>query len=192
MFELVSEYKPTGDQPEAINKLKNEMFRSQIPFRINRKYLNKKIGELEYNNVIGELANTNIEPGFVTTTNNWFTIAPVLPDGTVQKIKKEDKIKTIGVNPSSNTSNPTTPTKKGIQWGNKTFYVDEQWNVTDETGKVYNKGENTHEAVSEGTGLRPVSHAQIPSLCCGRKGKRPRDLPPEHRPARYRDSSRIL
>lgn len=131
------------NDPEAINKLKNKMFEHQIPFRINRKYLNKKIGDVEYNQVIGELANTNVEPGFITTTNNWFTIAPVLPDGTVQKIKKEDKIKTTGINPSSNTSNPTTPTKKEIQWGNKTFYVDEQWNVTDETDKAYNKGENT-------------------------------------------------
>mgnify|MGYP006991636721 CR=1 FL=1 len=126
--------------PEAINKLKNEMFKHQIPFRINRKYLNKKIGELEYNNVIGELANTNVEPGFVTTTNNWFTIAPVNIDGTIQK---PDKIKTTGVNPSTTTSQSTTLNKTAIQWSNKTFYVDEQFNVTDETGKAYNKGENT-------------------------------------------------
>ena len=128
------------NDPEAINKLKNKMFEHQIPFRINRKYLNKKIGELEYNNVIGELANTNVEPGFVTTTNNWFTIAPVSVDGTIQKA---DKIKTTGVNPSTNTATPTTPAKTAIEYNGRTFFVDEQWNVTDETGKAYNKGENT-------------------------------------------------
>lgn len=128
------------NDPEAINKLKNEMFKHQIPFRINRKYLNKKIGELEYNNVIGELANTNVEPGFVTTTNNWFTIAPVNVDGTIQKA---DKIKTTGINPSAETSKPTTPAKTAIEYNGRTFFVDEQWNVTDETGKTYGKGENT-------------------------------------------------
>lgn len=128
------------NDPEAINKLKAEMFKHQIPFRINRKYLNKKIGELEYNNVIGELANTNVEPGFITTTNNWFTIAPVSVDGTVQKT---DKIKTTGVNPTTNTAKPTTPAKTAIDYNGKTLFVDEQWNVTDETGKAYNKGENT-------------------------------------------------
>lgn len=128
------------NDPEFVNKLKNEMFKHQIPFRINRKYLNKKIGNLDYNSVIGELANTNVEPGYVTTTNNWFTIAPVSPDGTVQKA---DKIKTAGINPTATTSKPTAVTKTAIEYGGKTFYVDGQWNVTDETGKAYNKGENT-------------------------------------------------
>lgn len=128
------------NDPEAINKLKNEMFKHQIPFRINRKYLNKKIGNLDYNSVIGELANTNVEPGYVTTTNNWFTIAPISIDGTVQKT---DVIKTTGINPTAATSKPTTVTKTAIEYGGKTFFVDEQWNVTDETGKAYNKGENT-------------------------------------------------
>lgn len=128
------------NDPEFVNKLKNEMFKHQIPFRINRKYLNKKIGNLDYNSVIGELANTNVEPGYVTTTNNWFTIAPVSPDGTVQKA---DKIKTAGINPTATTSKPTTATKTAIEYNGKTLYVDEQWNVTDETGKSYNKGENT-------------------------------------------------
>lgn len=128
------------NDPEAINKLKNKMFEHQIPFRINRKYLNKKIGDLDYNSVIGELANTNVEPGFVTTTNNWFTIAPVSVDGTIQKA---DKIKTTKVNPTTNTTQPTTPTKTAIEYNGRTFFVDEQWNVTDETGKAYNKGENT-------------------------------------------------
>lgn len=128
------------NDPEFINKLKNEMFKHQIPFRINRKYLNKKIGNLDYNSVIGEIANTNVEPGYVTTTNNWFTIAPVSPDGTVQKA---NKIKTTGINPTTNTSQPTVVTKTAIDYGGKTFFVDEQWNVTDETGKAYNKGENT-------------------------------------------------
>ena len=128
------------NDPEAINKLKAEMFKHHIPFRINRKYLNKKIGELEYNHVIGELANTNVEPGFVTTTNNWFTIAPVSPEGVVQK---PEKIASTRVNPTANTSAPTTPTKKAIEYNGKTFFVDEQWNVTDEDGKSYTKGENT-------------------------------------------------
>lgn len=128
------------NDPEFVNKLKNEMFKHQIPFRINRKYLNKKIGNLDYNSVIGELANTNVEPGYVTTTNSWFTIAPVTPEGTVQKT---DKIKTTGINPTATTSKPTAVTKTAIEYGGKTFYVDGQWNVTDETGKAYNKGENT-------------------------------------------------
>ena len=128
------------NDPEFVNKLKNEMFKHQIPFRINRKYLNKKIGNLDYNSVIGELANTNVEPGYVTTTNNWFTIAPVTPEGTVQKT---DKIKTTGINPTATTSKPTAVTKTAIEYNGKTFYVDEQWNVTDEIGKSYNKGENT-------------------------------------------------
>ena len=128
------------NDPEAINKLKAEMFRHQIPFRINRKYLNKKIRELEYNHVIGELANTNVEPGFVTTTNNWFTIAPVNVEGIVQKT---DKIKTTRINPTTNIAKPTTPAKTAIEYNGKTLFVDEQWNVTDETGKAYNKGENT-------------------------------------------------
>jgi ASC-1-like (ASCH) protein len=128
------------NDPEAINKLKNKMFEHQIPFRINRKYLNKKIGNVEYNQVIGELANTNVEPGFVTTTNNWFTIAPVNVDGTVQKA---DIIKTTKVNPTTNTAQPTTPTKIAVEYNGRTLFVDEQWNVTDETGKSYTKGENT-------------------------------------------------
>ena len=128
------------NDPEFINKLKEEMFKHQIPFRINRKYLNKKIGNLDYNSVIGELANTNVEPGYITTTNNWFTIAPVSPNGIIQKT---DKIKTTGINPTATTSPSTTQTKIAIQYGNKTYYVDEQWNVTDEDDKTYNTGENT-------------------------------------------------
>ena len=93
------------NDPEFVNKLKNEMFKHQIPFRINRKYLNKKIGNLDYNSVIGELANTNVEPGYVTTTNNWFTIAPVSPDGTVQK--RQIKLKLQVLIPTATTSQPT-------------------------------------------------------------------------------------
>ena len=125
--------------PNSIEALKQELYKHEIPFRLSRKYLNGKIGNQDYNTLIGELANTNVEPGFVTTTNNWFTINPVNIDGDVQKA---ERITSTKVNPTANT-NQQSNSKRAIEWNGNTLYVDNSWNVTDGTGKSYTRGTNT-------------------------------------------------
>ena len=135
--------------PNSIETLKQELFKHGIPFRLTRKYLNKKIDGQDYNTLIGELASTNVEPGYTTTTNNWFTINPVNPDGTIVKAKK---IKSTKVNPTANTIKQSN-TKTPIEWNGKTYYVDSSWNVSDNTGKVFEKGDNTKKFLGYAWGI---------------------------------------
>lgn len=149
--EITLSYKPSADTDKAfsikinsttnpteindfVRKVEDEMIKAKVPFRINRKYINGKINGESYNNLLGQLANTNIVPGMITTVNNWFTVSPMDTNG---KLLPTKAIKSTKVNPSANTSKPSTKTisfegKDGI-----TFYVDSQWNITDSNGKVY-------------------------------------------------------
>lgn len=91
--------------PNLVRKLKSELLHLNIPFRINRKYLNREYNGIDYNSLIAPLANTNITVGSVHTVNNWFTVNPIKPDGT---IRKGTIIKTMGVGTSTKTGKTMT------------------------------------------------------------------------------------
>ena len=117
-----------------IREVEDKMIEAKVPFRINRKYINGKINDESYNHLLGKLAKTNIMPGMITTVNNWFTVSPVDIDG---KLPSTKTIKSIRVNPSTNTSKPSTKTISFEGKNGVTFKVDSQYNITDSNGKVY-------------------------------------------------------
>lgn len=128
---------PTTDPTEInafVKQVEDEMIKAKVPFRINRKYINGKINGESYNNLLGKLAKTNILPGMITTVNNWFTVSPVDINGNVRPV---GKIKSTRVNPSANTSKPSTKTISFEGKNGVTFKVDSQYNITDSNGKVY-------------------------------------------------------
>lgn len=133
------------NDPELLNKLKSELFKLEIPFRINRKFLNEKINGVEYNSLLGELANTNIEVGAVHTINNWFTLQPIGKDG---KPIKGYKIKTMGTGTSSVASSIVK-----VKYNNNEYLIDtKEWTVRDASGKKYS-GKKTDVLLAETYGI---------------------------------------
>lgn len=131
---------------QLVDKLKNELFGLQIPFRINRKYLNKQIDGVEYNSLLGELANTNVTPGAIHTINNWFSLNPIDKKGNAGK---GSIIKSLG------TKTPTTKVKsnniKVVHRGVDYFIDTITWVVTDANGKKYG-GPKTELMLAEAYG----------------------------------------
>lgn len=134
------------NDPQLVSKLKNELFALQIPFRINRKYLNKQINGVEYNTLIGDLANTNITPGVVHTVNNWFSLNPIDRSGKVGK---------GGIVMSMGTSTPNTKVDSNIvkvKHKGVDYFIDTtSWTLTDGNGKKYT-GEKASVVLAEAYG----------------------------------------
>lgn len=49
-----------------------------IPYQISRKYINSTFEGSSYNNMVGELAQANLEVGALHTVNDFFTINPII------------------------------------------------------------------------------------------------------------------
>lgn len=131
--------------PNLVQKLKSELYGLNIPFRINRKYLNRELNGVDYNSLIAPLANTNITPGSVHTVNNWFTVNPIKPDGT---IRKGSIIKTMGVGNSTKTGKILT-----LKHNNVDYTIDtDKWTVSDASGKVFT-GPKTLKLLGEAFGI---------------------------------------
>lgn len=103
----------TGPQnnPNLIEIVKKELYNR--PFQISRKYINEdyKDGQ-SYNEMIGELAETNVAIGRLHTINDWFTINPV-------GVKRAPSFETTGNNPHY-----ATPANVEINYKGNTYTVD--------------------------------------------------------------------
>ena len=65
-----------------------------IPYQISRKYINSTFEGSSYNNMVGELAQANLEVGALHTVNDFFTINPII-EGEPKKattIKDSEKV----------------------------------------------------------------------------------------------------
>ena len=80
-----------------------QMFQSSgVPIQVSRKYINGTYNGMDYNRMIGELAQTNLLPGFTHTMSDWFTIAPVKSDGTpLSREEGTRSAKSTGANPNA-------------------------------------------------------------------------------------------
>lgn len=76
-------------------------------FNISRKYINSQYGNQSYNEMIGELAETNLPIGTKHTSDDWFTINPIVNGAE----KKAAKIQSTRTNPNATGNNSST--KKG-------------------------------------------------------------------------------
>ncbi len=65
-------------------------------FQVSRKYINDTYNGQSYNEMIGELAETNLPIGATHTINDWFTIDPIVD-------RKQQKAHS----PKSTKTNPT-------------------------------------------------------------------------------------
>lgn len=74
-----------------LDDILNNLQHSNIPFQVSRKYINSIYNGLNYNELIGEIAETNLEIGALHTVNDFFSINPLQGD----KEQKATKIKDI-------------------------------------------------------------------------------------------------
>ena len=148
---------PDNRKASGTDKAVPKMFSSQIQllsFRINRKYLNKEYNGVDYNSLISEISHTNIVKGAVTTINNWFTINPIKPDGT---IRKGSIIKTMGISKSIRVGNFIT-----IEYKGKKYIVDTvKWTLSDESGKYYT-GIKSLRVLGEAFGIHNNLDGKVP------------------------------
>lgn len=72
--------------PLDIDSIVKSLSRENVPFQISRKYINDTFDGESYNEMIGEIANTNLEIGALHTVNDFFTINPII-EGKQEKAK---------------------------------------------------------------------------------------------------------
>lgn len=72
--------------PLNIEAIVSNLALQNIPFQISRKYINDTFEGESYNEMIGEIANTNLEIGALHSVNDFFTINPIV-EGKQQKAK---------------------------------------------------------------------------------------------------------
>lgn len=65
-----------GLKENAVDSVLNGLSGSM--FQVSRKYINDTYGDRSYNELIGELAETNLPIGAIHTINDWFTIDPIV------------------------------------------------------------------------------------------------------------------
>lgn len=112
-----------------------------LGIQINRKYVNDVITiggqEVNYNEVIGELAYTNIAPGFGHTVNDFFTLNPInykKQEEKAEKLKGKDDAtsnENVGVNRTQVTVDKTV------------YYLKEDDVVTDASGRTISVDSDT-------------------------------------------------
>ena len=88
------------DNPNVVNTVVDGIANIGIPFQISRKYLNGTYGPTgqSYNQMIGELAQTNLPVGATHTVMEWFTLNPIGTDG---KEQRGTLMRPTGVNPGT-------------------------------------------------------------------------------------------
>lgn len=83
-----------GPQEQAVDAVLNGLNGSM--FQVSRKYINDTYDGRSYNEMIGELAETNLPIGATHTINDWFTIDPIVD----RKQQKAHSPKSTRVNPT--------------------------------------------------------------------------------------------
>ena len=117
-----------GDRTNAANAIVKALY--DIPFQISRKYINSQLNGLSYNQLIGELAYTNLSIGGNHTVSDWFTVNPIDANGNEIKAKNP---KTTGVNPEAVSNTVRVQAGSG-----KIYNVDvRNWEVLDSERKAH-------------------------------------------------------
>ena len=119
-----------------VEELEDQLIQSQVPFQISTKYINSTYNGKNYNEMIGEIAEANIEKGQTRTISNWFITSPLVAKNTEGKtVPPSNKVR------SENTTNPEvhelTYTSSTTHKKMKIFFNKRTGALTDEKGKEY-------------------------------------------------------
>lgn len=81
----------------------------RVPYQMSLKYVNKQIGNVDYNSIIAPYIEVNTQPGITHTVSNWFTIKPLKKNENGLFVEqKADKPKSVGKNSSISTTGVET------------------------------------------------------------------------------------
>lgn len=81
----------------------------RVPYQMSLKYVNKQIGNVDYNSIIASYIEVNTQPGITHTVSNWFTIKPLKKNENGLFVEqKADKPKSVGKNSSISTTGVET------------------------------------------------------------------------------------
>ena len=72
--------------PFSVSAIMESLENASISYQVSRKYINSNFEGISYNNMIGELAQTNLEIGALHTVNDFFTVNPIV-EGKQEKAK---------------------------------------------------------------------------------------------------------
>lgn len=119
-----------------VEELEDLLIQAQIPFQISTKYINSTYNGKDYNGMIGEIAEANIEKGQTRTISNWFITSPL--------IAKNTEGKTVPPSNRSQVENTANPEVQGIIYTiptthekMKVFFNKRTGALTNEEGKEY-------------------------------------------------------
>lgn len=119
-----------------VEELEDRLMQAQIPFQISTKYINSTYNGKSYNEIIGEIAEANIEKGQTRTISNWFITKPLVGENTEGKTVPPSNRSQI-----ENTANPEvhelTYTSSTTHEKMKIFFNKRTGVLIDETGKEY-------------------------------------------------------
>ena len=88
------------NNPNLVTNILNNLKGGNTTFQVSRKYINTTYKGQSYNEMIGEIAETNLRQNATETVNDWFTINPIIegketkavnPKGLDMNPNKEDK-----------------------------------------------------------------------------------------------------
>ena len=88
------------NNPNLVTNILNNLKGGNTTFQVSRKYINTTYKGQNYNEMIGEIAETNLRQNATETVNDWFTINPIIegketkavnPKGLDMNPNKEDK-----------------------------------------------------------------------------------------------------
>lgn len=88
------------NNPDLVTNILNNLKGGNTTFQVSRKYINTTYKGQNYNEMIGEIAETNLRQNATETINDWFTINPIVegketkavnPKGLDMNPNKEDK-----------------------------------------------------------------------------------------------------
>ena len=81
----------------------------RVPYQMSLKYVNKQIGNVDYNSIIAPYIEVNTQSGITHTVSNWFTIKPLKKNENGLFVEqKADKPKSVGKNSSISTTGVET------------------------------------------------------------------------------------
>lgn len=94
-------YQGEQTSPELMNTILGNLNNLNVQIQVSRKYINTQMNGVNYNELIGEIANTNLPVGATHTTDDWFTIDPIVKGKSVK-----------AKSPKSTRKNPTSSISK--------------------------------------------------------------------------------
>lgn len=129
-WETVFEYTQDTPLAEAVFKALGNMT-GKYRYQMALKYINKKLGNQNYNDLIKNVVETNLHVGLNHTLSNWFTIRPLKQEGDTFKMLERRQVappKTTGVNPTRK-QNAASDTLVSFEYKGRQMKIDtSDWN----------------------------------------------------------------